>query len=260
LFGNRMLRTCDIEITEVPVYLPRLGASFSGYRMVQFSDIHMDSWMTRGHLNAIVDLVNQQEPDLIAITGDFVSHTPDNHAQDLVESLGRLQCADGVLGVLGNHDHWVDPEMVSEILFKSGIIELSNRVYPIQRGKDLLFMAGIDDYIVRKDRIFEVLDQIPEEGAAILLAHEPDFADISAPTGRFDLQISGHSHGGQINLPLLGPLYLPRYARKYTSGLYRVNGMIQYTNRGVGMVHIPFRLNSKPEITVFHLYNGRNSD
>jgi uncharacterized protein len=143
---------------------------------------------------------------------------------------------------------------------ESGIIELSNEVYPIQRGQARLYVAGIDDYIARNDRLEQVLEQLPEEGAAILLAHEPDFADISARTGRFDLQISGHSHGGQVNLPLIGPLYLPRYARKYTSGLYNVNGMIQYTNRGVGKVHVPLRLNSSPEITVFTLRNGSNGD
>ena len=259
MFRKRIFDTDKIEIKDLPLNLPRLGAEFAGYRLVQFSDIHMDSWMTRSHLDAIVDLVNQQEPDLIAITGDFVSHDPDEYAQDMVKSLSRLKSTNGVVAVMGNHDHWVDPEMVREILNDSGIIELANRIYPIHRGQARLLVAGIDDYIVRNDRLNEVLDQLPEEGAAILLAHEPDFADISARTGRFDLQISGHSHGGQINLPFLGPLSLPRYARKYTSGLYRVNGMIQYTNRGVGLVHIPFRLNSDPEITVFHFNNGSHA-
>lgn len=258
MIRKRIFETDSIEVKDLHLTLPRLGAEFSGYRLVQFSDIHMDSWMTRTHLDSIVDLVNQQEPDLIAITGDFVSHDPGEHAQEMVKSLCRLNSADGVVAVMGNHDHWVDPEMVRQIIKDSDIIELNNKIFPIQRGDARLFVAGIDDYMVRNDRLDDVLDQLPDEGAAILLAHEPDFADISARTGRFDLQISGHSHGGQINLPILGPLYLPRYARKYTSGLYQINGMIQYTNRGVGMVHIPFRLNSNPEITVFHLKHGNH--
>jgi predicted MPP superfamily phosphohydrolase len=99
----------------------------------------------------------------------------------------------------------------------------------------------------------QVLKRLPEDGAAILLAHEPDFADISARTGRFDLQISGHTHGGQIRLPMIGFPYLPRFGRKYPRGLYKVGNMLQYTNRGVGMVHLPVRFNSRPEITLFTL-------
>jgi uncharacterized protein len=256
VFGKSRGGLDKIEIEKVTLHLPRLAGEFSGYRLVQFSDIHMDSWMKRKDLEMIVDLVNQQEPDLVAITGDFVSTNPYKHAKDMAEALSRLESPDGVVGVMGNHDHWGDPETVREIMTESGITELSNQIYPIHRGQASLYIAGIDDYIVRNDRLEQVLEQLPEDGAAILLAHEPDFADISARTGRFDLQLSGHSHGGQVNLPLIGPLYLPRYARKYTSGLYHINGMIQYTNRGVGKVHVPFRWNSPPEITVFTLNNG----
>jgi predicted MPP superfamily phosphohydrolase len=102
------------------------------------------------------------------------------------------------------------------------------------------------------------LERLPEEGAAILLAHEPDFADLSARTGRFDLQLSGHSHGGQVKLPLFGIPYLPRFARKYPRGRYQVGKMILYTNRGLGMVHLPFRFNSRPEITLFTLNGPKN--
>lgn len=260
MFGKLRGGMDKIEIEKVPVHLPRLDPEFSGYRLVQFSDIHMDSYMENEDLEEIVNLVNQQGPDLVAITGDFASKDPYKHAEEMADTLSRLVSVDGVVGVMGNHDHWDDPETVREIMSESGIIELSNSVYTIQRGQARLYVAGIDDYIVRNDRLEQVLEQLPEDGAAILLAHEPDFADVSAKTGRFDLQLSGHSHGGQVNLPLIGPLYLPRYARKYISGLYQVNGMIQYTNRGVGKVHVPFRWNSSPEITVFTLHNGSRKD
>ena len=103
------------------------------------------------------------------------------------------------------------------------------------------------------DRLDEVLAQLPADGAAMLLCHEPDFADISAATGRFDLQISGHTHGGQIVLPFIGPIHTPRYGHKYSLGMYQVGDMIQYTNRGVGMARLPVRFNCRPEITVFTL-------
>jgi uncharacterized protein len=249
----------QIEITEITLNMPHLDQAFWGYRLVQFSDIHMDTWMTREHLDAIVELVNQQNPDLIAITGDFVGNNPARHAQDLVVSLRKLKSNDGVVAVLGNHDHWRDPHTVSEILKASGIRELANRVHSLQRGESFLHIAGIDDYMSRAARFDQVLAQLPGKETAILLAHVPDFADISGPSGRFALQISGHSHGGQINLPLVGPPYLPRFARKYVSGLYQVGKMMLYTNRGIGKVHLPFRLNSRPEITVFSFESMRAS-
>ena len=99
-----------------------------------------------------------------------------------------------------------------------------------------------------------MLARLPRTGAALLLAHEPDFADITPPPGRFDLQLSGHSHGGQVVIPFLGPPTLPEIGEKYPSGRYQVGGMIQYTNRGVGMVRPHVRLNCRPEITLLTLH------
>lgn len=252
---NHWKQSNEIEITRIPLRLRGLGSGFNGYRLVQFSDIHMDFWMTPEHLMEIVQLVNQQEPDLVAITGDFVGRNPARHAQNLVACLSQLRSVDGVVAVLGNHDHWKDPLTVRQILIESQIDELNNRVRTIQRGEEQLLIAGIDDHASELSCLGEVIDQLPANGTAILLAHTPDFADHSAPTGHFALQISGHSHGGQINLPVIGSPYLPRFARKYVGGLYQVGEMLLYTNRGVGRVHLPFRLDSRPEITVFTL-NG----
>jgi predicted MPP superfamily phosphohydrolase len=116
-----------------------------------------------------------------------------------------------------------------------------------------LHIAGVDDVLENLADLKGVLRQLPEEGEAILLAHEPDFADISARSGRFSLQISGHTHGGQVVLPFIGPPILPPRGRKYPSGRYQINGMVQYTNRGVGTTTIEIRWNCPPEITVFNL-------
>ena len=123
----------------------------------------------------------------------------------------------------------------------------------LRREEAQLHIAGVDSLWYDKADLNPVLQQLPEEGAALLLAHEPDFADISAKTGRFDLQLSGHSHGGQIILPLVGPPWLPRHGRNYPLGQYQVGDMIQYTNRGIGMVIPTVRFNCRPEISVFTL-------
>jgi predicted MPP superfamily phosphohydrolase len=242
-----------VDITTLPLALPRLPEEFHSYRLVQISDFHIGTWLTRDHLEEAVDLINQLEPDAVAITGDLVTFDPERFAKDLVEELSRLAPRDVCVGVLGNHDHWADPKLMRQIFKEAGIIDLSNKVYTLERGAARLFFAGVDDYYDGLDRLDQVLERLPGDEAAILLAHEPDFADISAETGRFDLQISGHTHGGQINLPVLGPPFLPRYGRKYPSGLYQVNGMVQYTNRGLGTSEMQIRYKCRPEITLFIL-------
>jgi len=122
-----------------------------------------------------------------------------------------------------------------------------------------LHVAGVNDYTERQDRLDHVLAHLPPAGAAILLTHEPDYADISSRSGRFDLQLSGHSHGGQVCPPLLGPLVLPRYGKRYPRGFYNVGGMALYTNRGLGMLWPHVRINSRPEITIFTLLRAKRS-
>ncbi len=239
-----------VELKSVPLALPRLSPQFSGYKIVQISDIHMGDWMTRPHLEDLVSLANNQQPDLIVLTGDVAS---DTLSSELVAALKGLRAKDAIVGVLGNHDHWSNAGAAREAMQASGITDLSNDLYTLERTNALLHIAGVDDIWERKQRLDLVLDKLPGEGAAILLAHEPDFADTSAATGRFDLQISGHSHGGQVIIPFLGAPRLPYLGVKYYLGLYEVGNMLQYTNRGVGMIYPYVRFNCRPEITVFTL-------
>jgi predicted MPP superfamily phosphohydrolase len=242
-----------VEITRVPVTLPHLAPEFDGYRIVQISDIHMDIWMPRDRLAQAVELVNRQSPDLVVITGDFFTDRQGYRAANLSAELGALAPRQATLAVLGNRDHWPEATVVRQVLAQCGIVELSNAVYTLRRGGAMLHIAGVDDVLEHYDRLDRVLAQLPADGAAILLAHEPDFADVSAATGRFALQLSGHSHGGQVIIPFVGPILLPEYARKYPVGRYQVGGMVLYTNRGLGMVSPRVRFNCRPEITVFTL-------
>lgn len=244
-----------IEVVYKELRLPRLHPAFDGYRLVQISDIHMGTGMTAERLLWAVEMVNQQQPDAVAITGDFVTHGDMAPlSAGLVSGLSQLKAKDGVFAVLGNHDHWMDSTEVQRILRVSGITELCNTVYTLERDGAQLHLCGVDDYWERKSRLEDVLAALPQDGAAILLAHEPDFADISAATGRFHLQISGHSHGGQFIIPILNrPAVVPRYSHKYPLGQYQVGSMIQYTNRGLGTILPALRFNCRPEITVFTL-------
>jgi predicted MPP superfamily phosphohydrolase len=155
--------------------------------------------------------------------------------------------------VLGNHDYWTDAKIVRNMLETCGIMDLTNTTFRFSRDGASLHLCGVDDVWEGDVHLEDVTAKLVDDSPAILLAHEPDFADTSAATGKFDLQISGHTHGGQIVLPFWGPPVLPYLGWKYPSGLYQVSGMYQYTNRGVGVGRIPVRLNCPPEITIFTL-------
>jgi uncharacterized protein len=243
-----------IEVRSVSLSLPHLAPEFSGYRVVQLSDIHADRRMTAGRIQNLVDRVNRMNPDLVVLTGDFVTRNPQKFAPNLM-SLKALNPTDKTLAILGNHDAWTDPDLVQTTLETAGVDVLSNQVVTLNRSLAQLHIGGVDDVWAQRDHLNEVLDALPSTGAAILLAHEPDFADTSAATGRFDLQLSGHSHGGQIHIPFMKRV-LPPLAYKYPFGQYQVGSMIQYTNRGVGSSGIPIRFNCRPEITIFTLKNA----
>lgn len=243
----------NVEVKELSLVLPRLAPEFDGYRMVQISDLHLDGWMSFERLCQMAKLVNEQKPDMIAVTGDFVTASARYQDRELTEGLRILQAPDGVMAVLGNHDYIASEALIRRVLLDAGITELSNDSRTLHRGEAMLHVAGIDNFYQRRARLDLVLDRLPEEGAAVLLAHEPDFAEVSAPTGRFDLQLSGHTHGGQVQLPGVGAVARPRCGRIYAGGLYEVDGMLQYTNRGLGMLRPHIRINCRPEITVLTL-------
>jgi predicted MPP superfamily phosphohydrolase len=247
-----------VETTSTDIFLKRLDPAFDGYRIVHLSDFHMGTWLTRDLLCEAVDLVNQLEPDLVAITGDFVTADPQRYARDLIEPLSQLNPKDGAFAILGNHDHWSDQSIVRRILHFAKVNDLSNHVHKLSRGSAELFLAGIDNYTCQKDKIQPLTTLIPPGRTCILLAHEPDYADISALSGLFDLQLSGHSHGGQIRLPLIGAPVLPKHARKYPMGYYQIKDMKLYTNRGLGMAELSIRWNCPPEITLITLRSPKS--
>ncbi len=249
-----------LDVTQVRLKLPRLGKGFDGFRLVQVSDIHMGNWMNVERFQHAMDLALAESPDLLALTGDFVEY--EFNRKDLIVALDNLSQVFNSMGdvprvgVMGNHDLRTSPSDIRALLKKHDILELTNAVHTIERGGDRLHIAGVDDLREGRPDLPSVLQALPEDGAAILLSHEPDFADESAATGRFDLQISGHSHGGQVVLPFIGPPYLSYGGRKYYSGLYQVGNMLQYTNRGIGMTAFYYRLNCRPEITVYTFEAG----
>jgi len=253
----------EFKVEIVPISLKRLSPVLVGLRIVQISDIHMGGWMNSERLQHVADLVLAQKPDILLITGDFLkgrafNETAQRGIKDLLKVLSPLASVVPSYAVLGNHDYRTNPDAVREMLHLCRITDLTNAVTKITREGGNLYLCGVDDVRHGDVRLNDVLAQLQENAPAILLAHEPDFADTSAATGKFDLQVSGHSHGGQIVIPFFGPPRLPESGRKYYSGLYKVGNMLQYTNRGVGVDRFAIRINCPPEVTVFVLENDNS--
>jgi uncharacterized protein len=243
--------------------LRRWPERLNGFTIAVLSDFHYDAYFSIHPLEAAIPMVNSLKPDMIALAGDFVSmpllSRDDEHAASLAEPCARLlakmNAAEGLWAVLGNHDCNTDPQRVTHALEAQGITVLGNRSVEISRQGESFWLAGVNDVLSYTADLEQAILGIPEGEATVLLAHEPDFADFVAHFP-VDLQISGHSHGGQVRLPLMPPLYLPDLARKYFLGLYQIGALTLYTNAGLGTVGVPARLNCPPEITLLTIVHS----
>jgi predicted MPP superfamily phosphohydrolase len=254
-----------LQARQVNILLKRLPEAFDGFRIAQISDIHYGPYMGQAGVERAVRLAQSFNPDLLALTGDFVSH-PWNRGNGRAGALFIEPCADALaqfkgarmVAILGNHDHFNGAKIVEDGLRERGIPVPRNASFPLERGKDRIWIAGIDDAWVGAADLHRALRGIPANEATILLAHEPDFADLAASSS-VDLQLSGHSHGGQVRLPGFGALVLPPMAHKYPVGLNRVGALQVYTNVGLGVINPPVRFLCPPEVTFLTLLKDRSS-
>ncbi len=247
------------RVVRQEIVLRRWPDRLRGFTIALLSDFHYDPYFSIHPLNAAVRIVKDLRPDLIALTGDFVTLPwAGNHAkaaeaaEPCAHLLRNLQAPFGVWAVLGNHDAFSDPDRVTGALGAEGIKVLSNESVPIETRGARFWLGGVDDVLTRSADLDATLEEVPTGEPAVLLAHEPDYAD-HVQHYPVDLQLSGHSHGGQVVLPYVRPLYLPDLARKYIAGLYKVGDLTLYTNRGLGTVGVPVRLNCPPEVTFLTL-------
>lgn len=245
----------QIQFRRFDLALRHLSAAFDDYKVAHLTDIHLDGTSAATErLCEAVAWINAQQPDLIALTGDFLTLKRPGDTGVLVDALRTLRAADGVYAVLGNHDHKRNYYAVTSALKAAGVTLLNNAVQPIERGGEVLYLCGVDSLSRKRARLDRVFRALPRGAAAILMAHEPDFADVSAITRRFDLQLSGHAHGGQIRIPLLTRLALPVYGTRYSNGLYLVHRMVVYSNRGLGTTGLPLRFRCPPEVALIRLH------
>ncbi|WP_019908731.1 metallophosphoesterase [Paenibacillus sp. HW567] len=241
-----------LDITRMELALKDLPSAFAGSRLVHFSDVHLGFNKDAKDLARLVAHIKEAKPDIICFTGDIV----DSFAEDLEDSvtiLAELSAPLGKYAILGNHDY-KNTELLTRLLTSAGFRVLRNQSYLIKQGGATLAVAGLDDLLHGKPDPQAALQGVPEGTFTLLMMHEPDYADI-AEAYPFHLQLSGHSHGGQIRLPFVGAAYTPYGSDKYISGLYYTEkkAMPVYVNRGFGETFMPFRFLCRPELTIITL-------
>ena len=250
----------NIDLIEIDIELDILGWNFNNYRILNLTDIHLGQWINPEYLDALVDYVNTFNVDIITLTGDYFSYNLEDYDKALEKSFKKLEAPEGKFGVLGNHDHWMSADRVRNIFKSADIIDLSNDVRTLQKGDDYLNICGVDSCTVCADNLDRVIAKMRKDTPSILLAHEPDFANESSQTKKFDLQISGHSHGGHLIIPKVETTpYRGPKSTKYPVGLYKVGDMAQYTSKGLGTNSFRIRINCKPEITIITLKTNKKT-
>jgi uncharacterized protein len=256
LYSNEISRH-ELEITRPTFSIKNLPPAFDGFRIAQISDLHLEEYTEDYFLRRVIRQVNALAPDMVLVTGDFISRGPLSDAVTFAaagrcgELLATLHCPTRY-GVLGNHYAAVGSSIIRDHMETHGLPLLVNQSVRIERGGQHLFLAGLDDIEFGAPDLNLAVPASPD-APVLLMAHEPDYADTVAahPRGKHvDLILSGHTHGGQIRIPGMRPLALPPNGKLYPEGHFLVGSSQLYVNRGIGTVGIPFRLNCTPEITL----------
>jgi uncharacterized protein len=253
----------EISVLTHTIHIDNLPDAFHNFRIAQISDIHFDEFTEPAFVRRVVAHVNSLAPDLVLLTGDYISLGPAGRAF-AVGAMGR--CAEVLheiasphrFAVMGNHDSLLGAPTVRPILAEVDIPLLVNQHVPIERAGQRLWLCGIHDPVTEVPDLERAIPAKPD-GPVLLMSHAPDYADdvLAHPRGKLvDFMLSGHTHGGQVRFPFLPAYHLPSGGQKYIEGLFHLDRMQLYVNRGIGTVGLPFRLNCPPEITLFTLQSA----
>jgi|SRR5690625_3625291 len=234
----------------------KIPKSFNDLKIVQFTDTHLGFHYSLEQFSTLIKRINNENPDIVVFTGDLIDRPQTFSEKDaLVKLLKSIETRLGKFWVFGNHDHGgYGTKMVKDVLTTANFKLLNNQHINLSRDHEQITIAGIDDAILGQPNFEQTFNNIEKTNYTILLAHEPDLADYAVKYP-VDLQLSGHSHGGQIRLPFIGHLYTPPYARKYIRGKYvlKERQMKLFVSSGIGTTRLPLRFLCQPEFHTFVL-------
>jgi predicted MPP superfamily phosphohydrolase len=256
-----------IGISHLHVKLLGLPRPLEGVTVAQLTDLHRSTLVSRSYLERCVRQASALKPDLIVFTGDYLTHgrserassvyaddDPAELVRDCATCMAQAKARYGVFASLGNHDHWYDAAAVTRAIESAGIPVLRNKGTTVKINGAPLPVVGLGD--LWTEGVNQPAAFAGVETPAIVLMHNPDgFENWSQPGNH--LILAGHTHGGQVNLPLVGAPVVPSlYGQKYVQGLFRRGDTTMYVNRGIGVIWPGVRFNCPPEIAVFHLHSA----
>mgnify|MGYP001435472326 CR=1 FL=1 len=244
------IHTYDIKSNRIP-------KAFEEFKILQFTDTHIGFHYTIEQFENLVQKINSLNADLVLFTGDLLDDPsdPSINIERIILALSNIHADKGKYWVYGNHDHGgYGTDLIKEMFDQSGFTLLKNDAVLISSAKSSIQLAGLDDAILGKPDLTTTLLSESEDIFTILMAHEPDMADFTKEYS-IDVQLSGHSHGGQIQIPFYGYIYTPYLAEKYVEGSYMIGNLpLQlFVSRGIGTTRLPYRFLCKPEIALYTL-------
>lgn len=244
-----------LETSNHVIEHPLIPLSFNQFKIAQFSDTHLGYHFHLSHLERVIRKIMEEKPDLIIFSGDLIDNPKSyTFVDETIQLLSHLSAPFGKIAVYGNHDHGgYGTNKYQYIMESSQFTLLKNESVKLAKGNDYINLVGVDDCMLGKPNIPQGLKKTTPNTFTLLISHAPDLADI-ARTYPIHFQLSGHSHGGQVQIPFLGPIITPPYGQKYYEGFYEISkDLTLYVNRGLGTTRLPFRLFSRPELTFFTL-------
>lgn len=248
----RLVEPYNYAITQTDIFIRNLPERFENYRLTQITDVHHSRIVSLDEVHQVVSLAQQTKPDLFVLTGDYTTSYR-RFIEPCTEALSHLSAPDGVWAVLGNHDHYTDPELTTRALIRNHIAVLNNDSTKLTRGPDQLQLAGIDDWTWAAANWPNAFAGLSSKVPTVLLSHQPIVLDF-AETQNVDLILSGHTHGGQIDLPIIGaPARFATEDLKYARGLFKRGATQLYVSAGTGVIGLPVRFGVRPEIAVLRL-------
>ncbi len=242
----------SVEINTYRFVHPRVADPQRGFRIAQISDVHLGRWVKPRHMEQVVEYVNENEPQLVALTGDYVGYN-DSDLEPCIKTLGEL--APRTFAVLGNHDHWTCPDTATDAFEQAGIPVLANRSVILDDFAAPIEVVGVDDHVTDNADIDSAFETVGGSNFCLALNHVPSIAPDLADEGA-DLILSGHTHGHQFNIPKFTNWLAKRLGVEYHVGPYYIDGSYLYINRGLGSASWPWRIGAAPELTFFELAPG----
>lgn len=260
LSGERYAHSVEpewVEVTRRALTIPGWPPTFDGLRVAHLTDLHHSPMVSLEYLEGCVTTVKRERPDLVVLTGDYVTQgRRKEFIEPVAAAVGNLAAPLGVFASLGNHDVWAGAPAVCEALARHGVAVLRNQHADLSRRGGGLSVVGLGDLWTEGVDLAGAFREVPADRASLILMHNPDTFE-EWPAGRPGLILAGHTHGGQVVIPGYGPPFVPsRYGRKYARGLFERADATMYVNRGLGTTVVHVRFLARPEIALLTIHSA----